>query len=98
MAKDPLIARYFKGHGESSKKKLRQLQVDMICEATGGPCYYTGRDMKTVHKGMGIEGADWAAIITHLVEVLNSLKVPDLEQKEVLGLINGLKNDIVEKP
>ena len=98
MGKDPRLARYFAGHGEDSKKRLRQLQVDMVCEATGGPCYYTGRDMKTVHKGMGIDGADWQALIGHMVGVMDSFKVPDGEQKEVLGLLNSLKRDIVEKP
>jgi len=28
--------------------------VDQICEASGGPCKYTGKDMKSAHQGMGI--------------------------------------------
>lgn len=98
MGKDTRLARYFAGHGEDSKRRLRQLQVDMVCEATGGPCYYAGRDMKTVHKGMGIDGADWQALIGHMVGVMDSFKVPDGEQKELLGLLNSLKRDILEKP
>jgi hemoglobin len=70
----------------------------MICKATGGPCTYLGRDMKTVHKGMGINGVDWQAMITHLIGVLDSFKVQDSEQKEVLKLLNSVKKDIVEMP
>lgn len=95
---DARLARYFAGHGEDSAKRLRQLQVDMICQATGGPCFYLGREMRTVHKGLGIDGGDWQTMITHLVGVLDSFKVSDAEQKDVLKLLNSIKNDIVERP
>lgn len=98
MGSDQRLARYFAGLGSDSKRQLRQLQVDMICEAAGGPCYYTGRDMKTVHKGIGIDGVSWQTMITHLVGSLDSFSVDDAEQKEILNLINGIKGDIVERP
>ncbi len=31
-----------------------------------GPVYYTGRDMKTSHKGMQIGGGNWSAFLSHL--------------------------------
>ncbi|HSD57208.1 MAG TPA: group 1 truncated hemoglobin [Methanotrichaceae archaeon] len=95
---DPQLAKYFAGHSEDSMKRLRQLQVDMICQAAGGPCFYLGRDMKTVHKGIGINGTEWQAAITHIIDVLDNFNVPDAEQKEVLTLLNSIKGDIVEKP
>ncbi len=98
LTADPQLAKYFAGHGEDSRKRLRQLQLDMICQATGGPCFYLGRDMKTVHKGLGIKGTEWQTAITHIVGVLDNFKVPDAEQKEILGLLSGIKGDIVEKP
>ncbi len=98
IVSDPRLAKYFAGHGEDSKKRLRQMQVEMICQAAGGPCFYMGRDMKAVHKGMGISGTDWQVLVTHLVGVLDSFSVADAEQKEVLNLLNGIKDDIVEKP
>ncbi len=98
LSEDPRLARYFAGHGDDSKKRLRQLQKDLICQSTGGPCLYLGRDMLTVHKGLGIDGADWQKVITHLVGVLDSFKVPDELQKEILTMMNDIKGDIVEKP
>ncbi len=98
IGRDPVLARYFAGHGEDARKRLRQFQVNMICEATGGPCFYTGRDMKTVHTGLGISGAEWQMLITHLIGTLDNFKVPDAEQKEILGILNGIKGDIVERP
>jgi hemoglobin len=98
MTKDQRLTKYFRGHGEDSSRRLRQLQKLMICQSTGGSCFYLGRDMKTVHKGMGIDEADWQAMVTHLIGVLNSFKVPDADQKAVLEMLNGKKKDIVEKP
>ncbi|MCJ7444493.1 MAG: group 1 truncated hemoglobin [Methanotrichaceae archaeon] len=97
MAGDARLSKYFIGHGENSKKRLRQFQVNMICEATGGPCFYTGRDIKTVHKGLGINGEDWQVLISHILSVLETFKVPEAEQTELMSLISNLKSDIVEK-
>ncbi len=98
LIEDPRLGRYFAGHGDDSKKRLRQLQKELICQSMGGPCLYLGRDMSTVHKGLGIDGTDWQKTITHLVGVLDSLKVPDELQKEILTMMNDIKSDIVEKP
>jgi hemoglobin len=98
LVDDARLSKYFIGHSENSRKRLRQLQVDMICEATGGPCFYTGRDMKTTHRGLGITGEDWQAMISHIYGVFDLFKVPETEQKEVMAIVNNLKGDIVEKP
>ena len=45
----------------------------------------------------GIDEADWRAIVSHVIEVMNSFKVPDVDQKAVLEMLNGTKNDIVEE-
>jgi hemoglobin len=98
LVEDPRLARYFAGHGDDSKKRLSQLQKDLICQSMGGPCLYLGRDMSTVHRGLGIDGTDWQTAITHLIGVLDSFKVPDELQKEILTMMNDIKGDIVEKP
>jgi hypothetical protein len=33
--------------------------VDFISASAGGPTFYLGRDMKTSHKGMGIDQVDY---------------------------------------
>src|SRR5262252_4657459 len=51
LVSDKMLSRFVVGLSDDSKKKLRQHLVDFLCNATGGPCAYTGRDMKTVHMG-----------------------------------------------
>jgi hemoglobin len=98
MAADPQLQKFFVGHGTESLHRIRQLVVDQLCAATGGPCLYIGRDMKSVHAGMGISEADWSLAVKHLVATLEKFKVPEKEKGEVLNMISGLKKDIVEKP
>jgi hemoglobin len=97
LATDKQLGRFFVGASENSKKRIRQLVVDQLCEATGGPCIYIGRDMKSSHKGLGITEEDWNIGVKHLVATLNKFKVPEAEQKEVAAALSGLKADIVEK-
>lgn len=98
LAIDPQFSRFFVGHGTDSVKRIRQLIVDELCAATGGPCVYIGRDMKTAHAGLGITQKDWDASVVLLVASLDKFSVPAKEKDEVLGAIGGLKKDIVEKP
>jgi hemoglobin len=98
LTKDPQFsARFFTGHSTDSFKKVRQLTVDLTCAAASGPCYYTGRDMKTTHAGLGITENDWDASVKHFVATLNKFKVPQKEQAELLNIVSSLKGEIVEK-
>ena len=98
LATDKKLGRFFVGASDNSKMRIRQLVVDQLCAATGGPCVYIGRDMKASHKGLGITEEDWNIAVKHLVDTLTKFKVPEKEQKEVAGALMGLKADIVEKP
>jgi hemoglobin len=98
LAADKQMARFFIGVSADSLRKLRQHVVDQLCEATGGPCYYFGRSMKTVHAGLGITESDWQVTVKHLTSTLDKFKVPDTERTEVLKMFSSLKSDIVEKP
>ncbi|HKW81239.1 MAG TPA: group 1 truncated hemoglobin [Casimicrobiaceae bacterium] len=98
LATDPQFGRFFVGHSADSIKRIRQLIVDQLCAATGGPCVYIGRDMKTAHAGLGITQKDWDASVVLLVASLDKFSVPPKEKDEVLGAVGGLKKDIVEKP
>ena len=97
LGKGKRLGRFVVGLSDDSKKKLRQHLVDFLCNATGGPCLYLGRDMKTVHKGLGIDEDDWKEGVDALVATLEKFKVPEKEKTEVLAAVSSLKGDIVEK-
>lgn len=95
---DKRLNRFFVGHSTDSLKKIRMHVINQLCEAAGGPCNYTGRDMKTSHQGLGITGEEWDIAAKHLVDTLNKFKVGKAEQDELLAVVGSLKKDIVDKP
>ncbi|HKC94284.1 MAG TPA: group 1 truncated hemoglobin [Nitrospira sp.] len=78
--------------------RLKMLLVEQICQASGGPCTYTGRSMKATHAGMGVSSADFDALVGDLVATLNKFKVPEREKNELLAALGPMKGDIVERP
>ncbi|HEY2749421.1 MAG TPA: group 1 truncated hemoglobin [Polyangia bacterium] len=74
---------------------FKQLLVEQICQATGGPCQYSGKDMKTAHEGMNITDDQFNALVGDLVKALDKYKVGDREKKELLAALGGMKGDIV---
>jgi len=100
VAGDKRINSFFKATAADPKRlaAFKTNLVNQICEASGGPCKYTGKDMKTAHQGMGITTADFNALVGDLVATLNKFKVGAEEQKELLGVLGPMKKDIVEKP
>ena len=93
---DQLLGRFWKHRGEDGIARETQLLVDFLCASAVGPMYYTGRDMKLVHKGMRIDEADWQAFIGHLNATLDAFQVPAPERAEVLAFIESTKSDMVE--
>src|SRR5207249_779806 len=97
LATDKRFEKFFTGFSDDSKKRLRQHILDQFCAAAGGPCVYTGREMRTSHKGLGITEADWDAAAKHLVDALDKYRVPEAEKNELLAFVVTQKKDIVEK-
>ena len=97
LVADKTLTKFFTGHSEDSLKRIRMHVIDQLCEAAGGPCNYTGRDMKKTHHGLGITSDDWDASAKHLVESLDKFKVPQAEKDELMAFVGTLKKDIVDK-
>lgn len=81
----------------ASIPRPKQRLVDQIWQASGDPCLYTGADMKTAHRGMGITNAEFDALVGDLVATLDKFKVPDREKNELLSVLGPMRKDIVEK-
>jgi hemoglobin len=76
--------------------RLKASLVDQVCEAAGGPCTYSGRDMHTTHEGMSVTGGEFDALVADLVATLDHFSVPEAEKNELLGALAPMRSDIVE--
>jgi hemoglobin len=77
--------------------KLKAHLVNQICEASGGPCRYTGRSMKQTHAGMGVTEDAFSALVGDLVAALDQHNVGKAEKDELLGVLGPMQGDIVER-
>lgn len=77
--------------------RLKRMLVDQICQASGGPCTYTGASMKDAHKGMKITDAEFNALVEDLLKSLDKFKVGAQEKNDLLGALGGMKPDIVNQ-
>jgi len=92
---DNRVNERFKAMKPPEVEKLKSHLSDQICEATGGPCSYLGRDMKAAHKGMQISDAEWTACVENLDKALDKNKVGAPEKAELLKALGPMKPDIV---
>jgi hemoglobin len=99
VAADSRINSFFAATAGDAKRlaAFKGKLVDQICEASGGPCKYQGKDMKTAHMGMGVSGAGFDALVEDLVGALDKFKVGAHEKDQLLGVLGPMKADIVEK-
>jgi len=97
LVADKQFEKFFIGQSTDSRKKIRNHVIEQFCVAAGGPCVYTGRDMKTTHAGLGITEAEWNAGANHLIAALDKYKVDEKSKAEVVAFVSTLKKDIVDK-
>jgi hemoglobin len=104
VAADPNMVRTFTplfadvGKGNTARLTLlRNNLIDQIGEAAGGPLKYKGKDMVTAHKNMNITDVEFGSLVNDLVKALNDFKVAQADQDTLLGVLGGLKPQIVGK-
>jgi hemoglobin len=77
------------------KAGLKFHVATLVCQVTGGPCKYVGRDMKTAHARLNINEKEWQAMLADFRTTLDKFKVPPTEQGELVAIVNSTKPDIV---
>lgn len=94
-ASDPKIGPHFK---DSNLKRVKTMLGEMLCELAGGPCHYTGDNMKVTHAGHHISQGDFYHLVENLRIVLRARHVDQGATNELLKLLAPMKRDIVEPP
>jgi hemoglobin len=97
LSTNPQMARFSASMNLDSRKRNRQLTLDYLAAASGGPTLYLGKDMKPAHAGLGISASDWKIAMDHIERALAKFKVPKRESKALLAIVAGLRGEIVER-
>jgi hemoglobin len=86
------------GRKNSPAPYLKFQVSQLVCEATGGPCKYTGKGMKEAHVHLNISEKEWGVMAGEFKKSLDKFKVPAVEQNELFDIVAKTKGDIVTRP
>lgn len=75
--------------------KLRALLIEQVCEATGGPCTYSGKSMLDAHKGMNIMESEFGIVAAHFATAMSDAGVGADDAGVIMGVLAGMHDDIV---
>jgi hemoglobin len=82
---------------ETDLAKFKGLLYDQICELTGGPCKYTGRDMIESHKKLSTTNEQFNALAEDLYIAFDEVGVPYRLQNRVMALLAPMQPQVVDK-
>jgi hemoglobin len=97
VATDAQLSRLFRGHARDSQMRQRQLIVDALCRAAGGPCLYIGRDLRVVHEGLHITDDDWRTFMGIIQTTVREFRLADETQRDFLKLFEDFRPLVVIK-
>ena len=80
---------------DTDMAQLRGHLIDQVCEATDGPCTYTGKSMREAHAGMGITEAEFAIIAGHFAAAMEQAGVSTSDHAAIMGVLSAMQDDIV---
>lgn len=92
--RDPRLEEIFK---PTDLVRLRRTLKEQVCFILGGPCAYTGRDMASSHKDLGVTTAEFNALVENLQGAMDAAGVPFRAQNRLLAKLAPMKGDVVER-
>jgi hemoglobin len=92
---DSRINSFFTSLSAQRSKRLAELLIQQVANASDGPVTYTGSDMKSVHAGLDITMDDFNALVEDLVAALDQNGVSTSAKQMLLGALAPLADDIV---
>ena len=91
LVADPRTRRFFENADQVAVKKHL---VEQFCAILGGGCAYTGRDMRSAHKGFDIDRAQFNALVEDLQQAMTEKGVPFRAQNKLLAKLAPMHRDI----
>lgn len=89
---DPQIGHFFKG---VPKRHIHKQLTEQVCELMGGPCVYSGRDMRSSHEDMGVTEADFYILVEHLQGSIREIGLTWQQENIIIEALAPMKADIV---
>jgi hemoglobin len=93
ISDDTRIVHYF---ADANIANLRHGLITQFCDISGGPCHYTGLNVKATHRGLHITAAAFNALVEDLRRAMKHLDIPIAARNRLLAKLVPMRNQIVE--
>lgn len=90
---NPIVKTRFENIEDLDHAKMMARQF--FCAGAGGPESYTGRDMRTAHKGMNISEQEYIAVMDDIIGAMVKHGLGDDTRRDVIAILYALKDDII---
>ena len=70
---------------------------EQFCEVSGGPCKYSGKDMKTIHEDLTVNRAQFNALVEDLQEAMRRNSIASHTQNRLLARLAPMHREVVTK-
>ena len=94
MLADPRMRPFFEN---TDQVRVKKHLVEQFCVILGGQCSYSGRDMKSSHATLGIDRANFNALVEDLQWAMNKQGIPFRAQNKLLAKLAPIHRDIETK-
>lgn len=91
IVEDERINQQFKGMDVA---QFHRNLTDQLCELSGGPCAYTGREMRELHSDMAITDTQFNALAENLILAMEKNDIPTGAQNRLIKQLVPLYPDI----
>ena len=91
IVEDERINQQFKGMDVA---QFHRNPTDQLCELSGGPCAYTGREMRELHSDMAITNTQFNALAENLILAMEQNDIPTGAQNRLIKQLLPLYPDI----
>jgi hemoglobin len=81
----------------ADKPRLKEQLTEQLCMLSGGPCRYTGAQMRGVHRGLQIGRSDFNALVEVLQDCMDERGIGFAAQNAMLALLAPMHREIVTR-
>jgi hemoglobin len=82
-------------HATQPVGALVEHAVEFFCTGLTGVPSYRGRPLAEAHAGMNISEREFVAVVDDIVEAMVAVGIGPAEQHEVVGILFGMKDEVL---
>ncbi len=95
LIEDPRTRDYF---AEADQKHIKAMLSEQFCVILGGPCTYTGKDMKETHAKLSINEGGFNALVEDLQIAMDMHKIPFRAQNKLIAVLAPMHREVITRP